>query len=253
MALGIDMDLTRTVINRTNYTILDVMSDVGGLESVLASLVSFLLGALNYNNLNSQMISQLFKFPGQGAKGAKKQVVYKSTMLGNAADYILDSLPSCFVCCKKNRRQKQYEAALNRLQEETDIIKLIKQLRFVSKALEYVPLRKDKRKLIEETEFILLEPDYEPKEFTYLSKIVRNPDEEAQNPDNVLCVESFRSDQPENENMTTRTGKKNVSVQKLLKSKTSVPPDRRRRSKLVDTDDNPKKSNWRNSSEEQVY
>ena len=53
MALGIDMALTRTVINRTNYTILDVLSDVGGLESVLASFVSFLLGALNYNNLNS--------------------------------------------------------------------------------------------------------------------------------------------------------------------------------------------------------
>ena len=53
MALGIDLDLTRTVINRTNYTILDVLSDVGGLESVLASFVSFLLGALNYNNLNS--------------------------------------------------------------------------------------------------------------------------------------------------------------------------------------------------------
>ena len=53
MALGIDMDLTRTVINRTNYTILDVLSDVGGLESVLASVVSLLLGAFNYNNLNS--------------------------------------------------------------------------------------------------------------------------------------------------------------------------------------------------------
>ena len=53
MALSIDMDLSRTVINRTNYTILDVLSDVGGLESVLASVVSFLLGALNYNNLNS--------------------------------------------------------------------------------------------------------------------------------------------------------------------------------------------------------
>ena len=192
MALGIDMDLTRSVINRTNYTILDVLSDVGGLESVLASFVSFLLGALNYNNLNSQMISQLFKFPGRGAKGATEQVVYKSTMLGNALDYILDSLPSCCVCCKKNRRQKQFEAALNRLQEETDIIKLIKQLRFVSKALEYVPLKKDKRKLVEETDFIFLDLDPKTKEFTELSTIMLKPDLEAQNPDNVLNVESFR-------------------------------------------------------------
>ena len=211
MALGIDMDLTRSVINRTNYTILDVLSDVGGLESVLASFVSFLLGALNYNNLNSQMISQLFKFPGRGAKGATEQVVYKSTMLGNALDYILDSLPSCCVCCKKNRRQKQFEAALNRLQEETDIIKLIKQLRFVSKALEYVPLKKDKSKLVEETEFIFLELDRETREFTELDKITQSADMEAQNGANPHRDESIGSDRSE-QLTVSRAGKIDVSV-----------------------------------------
>jgi len=77
MAIGIDMDLARTVVERTNYTILDVLSDVGGLESVFASVVSFILGALNYNNLNSQMIGQLFKFPARGPKGTIKKVVYR--------------------------------------------------------------------------------------------------------------------------------------------------------------------------------
>jgi len=45
--------------------------------------------------------------------------------------------------------------------------------------LEYVPLKKDRSKLIEETEFIFLEPDPKTKEFTELVKIMPNTDEEA--------------------------------------------------------------------------
>ena len=49
MALGIDMSLDQTVVERNNYTILDVLSDVGGLESVIASAISLILSILNYN------------------------------------------------------------------------------------------------------------------------------------------------------------------------------------------------------------
>jgi hypothetical protein len=63
MAIGIDCNLDRTVIERSNYTILDVLSDVGGLESVLASAIALFLSILNYNNLENSMIKQLFSFP----------------------------------------------------------------------------------------------------------------------------------------------------------------------------------------------
>ncbi len=63
MGFGIDMSLDQTVIERSNYTILDVLSDVGGLESVIASAIALVLSIMNYNNLDSTMITQLFSFP----------------------------------------------------------------------------------------------------------------------------------------------------------------------------------------------
>lgn len=46
---GIQLQLNRdlTVIQRTGYTVLDLLSDVGGLQGVLASGVSLLLSVLN--------------------------------------------------------------------------------------------------------------------------------------------------------------------------------------------------------------
>ncbi len=57
MALGIGMNLDQTVIERSNYTILDVLSDVGGLESVIGSFIAIVLSVLNYNKLDSTMIT----------------------------------------------------------------------------------------------------------------------------------------------------------------------------------------------------
>ena len=67
MSVGIDMSLDQTVIERSNYTILDVLSDVGGLESVVASTIALVLSILNYNNLDSAMITQLFSFPAENS------------------------------------------------------------------------------------------------------------------------------------------------------------------------------------------
>ena len=55
------MSMDRTLIERHGYTILDLLSDVGGLQSVLISGISALLSILNYNNLNSYLISKLFR------------------------------------------------------------------------------------------------------------------------------------------------------------------------------------------------
>ena len=43
------MSLDQTLIERTGYTILDILSDVGGLQGILISGISFILGILNHN------------------------------------------------------------------------------------------------------------------------------------------------------------------------------------------------------------
>lgn len=43
------MNLNLTAIDRSGYTVLDILSDVGGLKSILIPTISFLIGILNYN------------------------------------------------------------------------------------------------------------------------------------------------------------------------------------------------------------
>ena len=59
--LYIQMDLDLTVIERSSYTILDVLSDVGGLQGILISASSLMLGILNYKYLEDYLVSKLFK------------------------------------------------------------------------------------------------------------------------------------------------------------------------------------------------
>ena len=47
MSITIEMDLDQKLIERNNFTILDLLSDVGGLESIIFSLLSFTVGLWN--------------------------------------------------------------------------------------------------------------------------------------------------------------------------------------------------------------
>lgn len=60
---GIDIqnDLNLTSLQRDSYTLLDVLSDTGGIASALASLLLPFIGLLNYNHLESYISSRLFK------------------------------------------------------------------------------------------------------------------------------------------------------------------------------------------------
>ena len=55
------MNLDLVVIQRSGYTILDILSDVGGLQGILISIISLFLSTWNYNQLNSYLVSRLYK------------------------------------------------------------------------------------------------------------------------------------------------------------------------------------------------
>ena len=55
------MDMDLTVIERTGYTILDILSDVGGLQGILISGISLLLGVLNHNFLDNYLVTKLYR------------------------------------------------------------------------------------------------------------------------------------------------------------------------------------------------
>ena len=60
---GVDIqnDLSLTSLSRDVYTILDVLSDTGGIAAALTSLLVPIVGLLNYNHIESYIASRLFK------------------------------------------------------------------------------------------------------------------------------------------------------------------------------------------------
>ena len=49
------------LIEGSGYTVLDVLSDVGGLQGILISGISFILSIFNYNYLENYLVYKLFK------------------------------------------------------------------------------------------------------------------------------------------------------------------------------------------------
>ena len=56
----IEMNLDLRVIARDGYTMLDWVSDVGGIQGMLISVVVFILSIWNHNYLDNYMVSSLF-------------------------------------------------------------------------------------------------------------------------------------------------------------------------------------------------
>ena len=49
-----------SVVQRTGYTLLDVLSDVGGLQGILLSAIVLFLSIVNYGYLDSYLVSKTF-------------------------------------------------------------------------------------------------------------------------------------------------------------------------------------------------
>ena len=55
------MDYDLLFVERTSYTVLDVLSDLGGIQSILISVIGLILAILNSNYLDDYLIFRLFK------------------------------------------------------------------------------------------------------------------------------------------------------------------------------------------------
>ena len=55
------MNLSLRYVERSGYQIIDLLSDAGGMQSIIMSLFSFFLAFLNYKHFDSFMASRLFK------------------------------------------------------------------------------------------------------------------------------------------------------------------------------------------------
>ena len=66
MEIDIEFDKDLTVIAREGYTILDYLSDIGGMQGLLISTAALWLTFWNYNYFDNFMVSRLFRLEKPG-------------------------------------------------------------------------------------------------------------------------------------------------------------------------------------------
>ena len=109
------------VIERSNYSVFDLLGDIGGLESIIFSFVTLMLSALNYNHLDNELVSRLFRFKNSSQSGDDSQF-YKVTRTWNVCNLFMDCIPTFCLCCAKSKRNQAFELARKKLEQETDIV-----------------------------------------------------------------------------------------------------------------------------------
>lgn len=106
MTVTIEMDLNRTDVARSRYTVLDLLAQFGGFIGIFGRIFGFFMAAWNFNALENYMVSHLYTMRGHGTDqeesgiGSKFEPFTRSK-LPHCGDYLLSWVPSCFLCCKK--------------------------------------------------------------------------------------------------------------------------------------------------------
>ena len=88
------MNLDMNLVERSGYTVLDILSDVGGLQGILISAISFILSIFNYNYLENYLVSKLFKSKAVSLMATQSEMI-KECWLSNCL------LRKLACCCKK--------------------------------------------------------------------------------------------------------------------------------------------------------
>ena len=73
MDITVEMNLNQVIIARDGYTYLDFLSDIGGMQGMLISLIAFFISFWNYNHLENYMVSNLYLYGKDGDQGQNLQ------------------------------------------------------------------------------------------------------------------------------------------------------------------------------------
>ena len=103
MLLSFEMDLDLDVINRVGYNVIDMFSDIGGIQSILMTFFALILTVLNYNYFDSYMAQKLFKLEKKSARRSEQEEAefLSPSRLANSKEFLIDVLPRKWVCCRK--------------------------------------------------------------------------------------------------------------------------------------------------------
>lgn len=111
MDITIEMNLDYVTQIRTRYTILDVLADVGGMQSLLMSIFGFLLAICNYGNFDNNLAANMFKVKNRSDNSDES--LLKPTKFCNFVEYFIDATPDqCrHKYCRKSRQMLAFQKA----------------------------------------------------------------------------------------------------------------------------------------------
>lgn len=163
MDLTIEMNPDQFVIMRNSYTVFDFLSDIGGIYSIFVAIFGSLLTLFNYNHFDTYMASRLFKIQKVDADSHTrffdKSDFFHPSKVSNVRQCCMDYLPKRVQCCKKNRKEVGIEIARKTMEQETDIIELMKTLRFVKMAFRHLIPANLRMDFKERSRYLCIDPD----------------------------------------------------------------------------------------------
>ena len=155
---------------RKCYSFLDLLSDMGGMIGVLMGFFSSVVGCFNFNNFDNFMISRLFKVKKINAKTNQSNSYFQRAEFidhsnyRNILEYFIDKMPCmkricCCQCCRKSRSQRGMDKAREQILKETNIVEIIKKLRYVTDALRYLLPESKRFEIKERNRYVQIDPD----------------------------------------------------------------------------------------------
>ena len=79
--LTFEVDRTKYFIERSGYTILDLLSDIGGIHSILLSFFAVIISVFNYKNFANTLTSKFYRLKSAKKATAKEEKLFVPSKL----------------------------------------------------------------------------------------------------------------------------------------------------------------------------
>jgi len=158
LSLTIEVDLNVFELERTTYTYFDLLSDVGGLSSIVCTFFAMILRFWNHNSFDNMMAISLFKVKNLTPTYSDKASYMKESKTPYCKELLMSLLPSCCICCKLDREELALAKAREKLNFETNIIDIVRTWRYMKLALKHLLPKHTRDALMEESRYRLVDP-----------------------------------------------------------------------------------------------
>ena len=147
------------LMTRSVFSFWQVLSEVGGLNGFLISIVALAVSIFTFNQDENYLAGKLYR--PQSTTGEKE--ILNPRKQWSLAEYLQDTLPHCclLLCCLRPRRKdKILSRARDSFAEEIDVVHLLHQLHFLNAIVptQAIPL-KTREKLKHKSKLIALKED----------------------------------------------------------------------------------------------